>query len=200
MGKRADLKRQQIFERALIEAAVIAAADGLTGLTARRIAKRIGCSVGTIYNVFENLDVLILHLNGRTLDALFDALGGIAPGGKPLADVEAVVRCYLEFTQANINLWGVIFEHVWPKDYALPDWYMLKVQRVLGVLEGAMAPLFPAEATIERHRAAAVLWSGLHGLCSLSMSGKLGTVDQGDLEEMVELLIDNFIAGLERGA
>ncbi len=200
MGKRAELKRQGIFERALVEAGDLARTDGLAGLTARRIARRMGCSVGTIYNLFENMDFLILHLNGRTLDALFEALSEGAPHAAPGSALDALVQRYLDFTQANANLWAVIFEHVWPRDYPLPAWYSAKVQGLLGLLEEALAPLFPAGAEAARQRAATVLWSGLHGLCSLSMSGKLGTVDEGDLDEMAHLLVGNFVAGLERGA
>ncbi len=200
MKNKAELNRQEIFEHALGEARNIAAQDGLSGLTARQIAKRIGCSVGTVYNVFENLDFLILHLNGRTLDALYEALSEVAPGDEPRQAVHALIKRYLEFVQAHTNLWSVLFDHIWPKDTELPDWYILKVQHPLGLLEAALTPLFSPDAKAECHRAAAVLWGGLHGLCSLAMTGKLGTVIEGGLDEMAGLLIDNFIAGLERGA
>ena len=44
--------------------------EGLSSVQARRIAVEAGCAVGSIYNVFEDLDELIIELNRRTLDEL----------------------------------------------------------------------------------------------------------------------------------
>ena len=44
--------------------------EGLRALTARSLAAAIGYSPGTLYNLFENLDELALHVNASTLDAL----------------------------------------------------------------------------------------------------------------------------------
>ena len=81
MARNTEQRHQIIFEDAIVAAKSIAEAEGLPGLTARRIAKKIGCSVGTLYNVFDNLDTLILHLNGKTFDALYDTLMKLETGG-----------------------------------------------------------------------------------------------------------------------
>ncbi|MBU2531397.1 MAG: TetR/AcrR family transcriptional regulator, partial [Alphaproteobacteria bacterium] len=41
--------------------------DGLEGLQARRVASLSDCSVGTIYNLFGNLDMVIIAANAETL-------------------------------------------------------------------------------------------------------------------------------------
>ena len=56
MARNTEKRRQRIFEDAMVAATKIAQKEGLANLTVRRIAKDIGCSVGTIYNVFDNLD------------------------------------------------------------------------------------------------------------------------------------------------
>jgi AcrR family transcriptional regulator len=196
MATRAERRRERIFEDALAAARNIAAADGLTGLTARRIAGRVGCSVGTLYNVFDSLDGLILYLNGRTLDALFEALSPVPEGADPKAAVNTLVGRYLAFTRANGRLWGVIFEHNWPQDFPRPDWYPAKVQRLLRLLEAAMAPLFPDGAAEESHQAARVLWCGLHGIGSLAEAGKLAIIDADDVTRMCETLVETYLAGL----
>lgn len=40
---------------------------GFAHFSAREVAKRIGYSIGTIYNVFGSYDAFILAINGRTL-------------------------------------------------------------------------------------------------------------------------------------
>ena len=114
MARNTEQRRQKIFEDAIAAATSIAEAEGLAGLTARKIAKRVGCSVGTLYNVFDNLDTLILYLNGQTFDALYDELIKLDTGGDIELQVRGLVRTYLDFVRDNANLWHVIFGHVWP--------------------------------------------------------------------------------------
>ena len=47
---------------------------GFARFSAREVAKRVGYSIGTIYNVFGSYDQLILAINGRTLDLWLAAL------------------------------------------------------------------------------------------------------------------------------
>ncbi len=118
-----ELRRRRVFDQGLAAAQRIASREGLGGLTARRIAAEVGCSVGTLYNVFGNMDSLILHLNGTTLDALYDEMKKVGETADSASTVQALTVKYLEFTRKNLNLWNVIFEHSWPKDYPIPDLY-----------------------------------------------------------------------------
>ncbi len=74
MGRRSDHSREELGALALDAARKIVEQEGLRGLTARRVARDIGYTIGTIYNHFENLDDLIMQLNGQTLDSLYAAL------------------------------------------------------------------------------------------------------------------------------
>lgn len=196
MAKTTEKRRQQIFDDALAAAKEIAQIDGLTGLTVRRIAKEIGCSVGTIYNVFENLDTLILHLNGTTFDALYEELIKVETSGEPQAVVGNLTETYFGFVRDNANLWNVIFEHVWPQDYPLPDWYLEKIEGVLRFLANILAPLFPPGRENENYLAAIVLWSGLYGINSLAATGKLGIVTPETADALSDLLVKIFFGGL----
>ena len=55
---------------------------GLAALKARDLAREAGCAVGTIYNVFEHLDELILCVGSRTL-AMLDAALGVVRSASP---------------------------------------------------------------------------------------------------------------------
>jgi AcrR family transcriptional regulator len=101
MARRSDHTRDELHRLALDAARRITEREGLRGLRARQIARDIGYTIGTLYNLFEDLDDLILHLNGETLDALF-ATCSRAPAGKgTVADLggfhREVQRC-----QANL--------------------------------------------------------------------------------------------------
>ena len=123
MARQTEKNRKSVFDKALIVAKDIALAEGQSGLTARRIAKATGCSVGTLYNVFGNLDTLILYLNGSTLDHLNEVLSQAPSSKDPEIAVRTLTERYMQFTTENANLWYVLFEHVWPRNYVMPPWY-----------------------------------------------------------------------------
>ena len=78
MGRRSTHTPQQLRELILDAAQDIIQDQGLAGLSAREIARRIEYSPGTIYNMFENLDDVVLHVEARVLDALDKRLLGAA--------------------------------------------------------------------------------------------------------------------------
>ena len=77
MGRRSTHTPQQLRELILDAAQDIIEAQGIAGLSAREIARRIGYSPGTIYNMFENLDDVVLNIEARVLDALDQRLAGL---------------------------------------------------------------------------------------------------------------------------
>ena len=179
---------------ALETAREIAEKEGLRGLAARRIARDIGYTVGTIYNLFEDLDDLIVHLNGRTLDALYAALVNLPRKGEPETVIRTLAQGYIKFVGERPKLWSVQFEHHLPESRQMPDWHHEKILRLLGLVERGLAPLFAPGRETERHHAARVLWSSLHGICSLESAGKL---DAGEtVTAMADTLVTYILAGV----
>ncbi len=150
----------------------IAEAEGLRGLTARRVAREIGYTVGTIYNVFTDFDDLVVQLIGRIFDALYDELKELPLDGEPEAGARVLVEGYIRFTGQHPKLWGLLFEHQLPEGRQPPEENEEKILLLLGLLERALAPLFPQGREAERLHTARVLWSCLHGICSLGSAGK----------------------------
>ncbi|MEE8514123.1 MAG: WHG domain-containing protein [Gammaproteobacteria bacterium] len=183
---------------ALAAAWNIAETEGLRGLTARRIAKKMGYAAGTLYNVFENLDDLIVHLNGSTLDALYETCAKARLDAEPQVAVRALAMRYINFTRDRPKLWSILFEHRLPDGMELPPWHHEKIQRLIGLLEQALAPLFPPGQEAERQHSARVLWSSLHGICSLESGEKL--VETESVEAMSDSLVSNYLAGLSNEA
>ena len=199
MGGKTELRRQKLFSEALAAARELAEADGLAGLTARRISERVGCSVGTLYNVFDNLDTLILYLNAGTFDALHEELLKLDSDADPETRLRAATGTYLDFVRDNANLWNVVFGHVWPPGHPIPDWYIAKTRELLAFLADSLRPLIPAgENQFARsYQEATALWSGLHGISSLAAAGKLGIVTSETVNALAEVLVGNFIVGLK---
>ncbi|MFQ5973299.1 MAG: TetR/AcrR family transcriptional regulator, partial [Alphaproteobacteria bacterium] len=168
--------------------------EGLRGLTARGVARRIGYTIGTIYNLFENLDDLIIHLNSTTLDSLYEAVSSESAGKEPEAALRAYARRYMEYTSKNPRLWRAVFEHQLPNGQEVPDWYEAHVLRLLGLAEEALKPFFRPGEEVERLHHARVLWGSLYGICSLAESRSLPSTESAT--GLVDTLIDNYVAAL----
>lgn len=200
MARRADHSRDELYKLALSKAEEIVEADGFRGLTARNVADAIGYSPGTLYNIFTNLDDLIIHLNGRTLDRLYDLIRREELTGKAQNDVKTLMYVYLKFLESHPALWELMMEFRLPGDQDLPRWYMKKVEKVLTVLERALSPLFPKGNKRKKQETARILWASLHGICSLAMTGKLMVVTSQSMEAMADALVSNYLGGLKASA
>lgn len=142
MARRSDHNREELYELALSAAINIVEAEGFRALKARHVAERIGYSAGTLYNIFKNLDELIIHLNGRTLDELQAEISAVTLSGDALRDITSLVDVYLTYLEAHPNLWMALFDYKLPEGMPVPDWFALKVSMGLGIIETALAPLF----------------------------------------------------------
>jgi AcrR family transcriptional regulator len=200
MGRRSTHTPQQLRELILDAAQDIIQSQGLVGLSAREVARRIEYSPGTIYNMFENLDDVVLHVEARVLDALDKRLSSVLADGNPSDRVGRLAQAYLAFTHEKPRLWNLLFEHHMPAKAQLPPWYQQKLEGLMARVEEAMAPLFPAGQEAERQRAARVLWAGVHGITSLSTADKLSVVTTETASRLVGDLVATYLAGLAAGA
>ena len=110
--------------------------------------------------------------------------------------MHSVVDAYLKFVRENPNSWSVIFDHVWPQDYPIPQSYVDKIQRLLTPLADALAPLFPPGQEDNIAQAAILLWSGLHGIQSLSSDAKLGLITSETAHDLSKAMVGTIVAGI----
>lgn len=196
MARRYDHSRDELSQMALDATRTIVAHEGVRDLSTRKVAKKIGYSVGTIYNLYENLDDLIVHLNASTLDLLYEGLRAVSTTGGPERQLMRLAGAYIEFTQQNLNLWNSLFDHRLPAGQELPEWYGDKVDRLLALIEDIIAPIFAGYEPRDCHISARVLWSSLHGICSLASSEKLDMVADASASQLAEQLVTNYMTGL----
>jgi len=199
MGRRSDHSREQLSAMVLASAGKIVAQKGLAGLNVRNVATDIGYSVGTIYNLFKSQADLVLHLNGQTCDDLYAHLQAASQPKEPAKAIKALVAAYLAFVEANPKRWSALFEHVMPEDDPLPDWFLEKVNKPMGLLEDALAPLFGPKDQARLMMSARILWSGVHGICSLAMGNKLDILTDKPVKAVTDQFVDDYLKGLKAG-
>lgn len=198
MGRRSAHTGEELRDLILEAAEQLIEAGGLAGLSAREIAKKIGYSPGTIYNVFENLDDLILHVEARMLDALSQRLAKTIPESDPSRNLLEIAQTYLHFTHQNPKLWNLLFEHHLPAGVEAPGWYKEKLEALMTRVEAEVARLISNPDNDAVKRAARVLWAGVHGITSLSTADKLSNVTTETAGLLIEDLVKTFLAGLTK--
>ena len=97
MGRRSDHTRSELRELMLEEGHRQLAEVGLARFSARDVAKRIGYSVGTLYNVFGSYDELMLAINARTLSLWLTHLRTRLAESEDDDRIATLVRGYFEF-------------------------------------------------------------------------------------------------------
>ncbi len=189
--------RERLRARVLQTAAAIAAREGLGGMQARRIAKEAGCSVGTLYNVFGDIDGLILAVNAATLADLGRVLMNVAKRagtGELEARLMSLAAAYLDFAVANQQRWRTVFEHRMPDARPLPEAYAQDRRRLLALLDAQLESALPDPAL--RSDAAFALFSAVHGIVLLSLDAKLGAFDPERCERQIRFVVGHVVKGL----
>lgn len=204
MARHKRMAREELAKAILAAARAAVDAGGLSALNARALAEAAGCSVGMIYQAYPGgLDELVRALNGETLDELHEAFAAAVPGEARAADPEvpllALADAYIGFAERHTHRWQAIFQHRPADGSPVPAWFAEKVARLAGFGAGLLAPLCcDGDATAAR-RAASVLWAGVHGICDLALSDKLGRVTGEAPRELARDLVRRYVAGLGAG-
>lgn len=198
MGRRNEHTREEIRKMAIKAGRAIIERKGFTGLSARKVSKSIGYTVGTLYNVFENFTDLVCHINSETLDDLRTSMEStLEPGMGGTQAIRSLADSYVEFARANTNLWGALFEFQHPVNFEMPVWYTEKVKSIFDLPVKYLAPLFGGDMERAEYESR-IIWGGVHGICILGLTRRLGR-DSGDLiKSKVGSLIENYMYGLIR--
>lgn len=199
MARRKDHTREALTQLALTAAGELLEREGVEGVTVRAVAERIGYAVGTLYNLFQNLDELLLHLHGETLTRLEQALERATPDtSSPEAGVRALTVAWLDFTRQHPQRWRGLFHYRLTPGREHPDWYRARVEGVLAQVEHALGPWFPEGGEAARREAALLLLGGLHGLWSLGESGRLPLLGAPALEPLCHVMVETLLGGLKK--
>lgn len=145
------------------------AETGFARFSAREVAKRIGYSIGTIYNLFGSHDALLIAINSRTFRLWTDWMRAELLGTKDR--IAALVHGYFSFARTHSNLWSAIYDHHLPAGTTLPQ--------EEGAVRGELTELIAAEVATALGRApdqpmqtlVRSLIATVHGHCVFALSG-----------------------------
>lgn len=179
MARRSDHSRDELRQMIIEEGHRQIAQVGFANFSARQLAKRIGYTVGTIYNVFGSLDNLMLAINGRTLDKWRHHLL------LKLADqsedrLKRAVEAYFEFAIANRNCWLALLDFRLPEDQDVPETYAAKVEAIMEVVCNEVRRELPFAHADKAEAITRSLLATVHGHCFFTLNGTFDVLGERD--------------------
>ena len=188
--------RNKLKANTLLVAKRIVENEGLSALQARRIAQEAGCSVGTIYNLYDGLDDLIIRVNSGTLEDLGAKLSELEQSATDslAVNLTAMALAYLQFALDSQAAWRAVFEHQLAKDKVVPDWYREHQAALFSIVEKKLAHVVADDQ--QRKLASRALFAAVHGVVSIALDQKLGDFDYAATKAQVKFIVQSAAKGL----
>lgn len=143
---------------------------GFARFSAREVAKRIGYSIGTIYNVFDSHDMLIVAINARTL-AQWQAHVEARLAGVADERLRVLVEAYFEFALLHRHAWTALYDHRLPDDVTAPEYYLDRVRSLTGIVRDEISAALPPKRRGEADALTRSLLATVHGHCFFTLNG-----------------------------
>ncbi|MGX9357147.1 TetR/AcrR family transcriptional regulator [Roseobacteraceae bacterium S113] len=195
MARKTDEKRASLRAKLIDLAEAHIEAQGLASLRARTLAQEAGCSVGAIYNVFDDLTALVLEVNARTFSRLAAGVATSATqtdGQSPGDRLVVLGLAYLDFAVANPNLWRALFDFETSAPGAVPEWYVRALNELFALIEAPLRELYPDQSGEARDLMSSTLFSAVHGIVLMGLENRIVDVPRERTAAMLTLLLQDF--------
>ena len=199
MGRRSDHSRAELKRMIVLEGHRQIAEVGFARFSAREVAKRIGYSIGTIYNVFGTHDRLILAINTRTFGLwaahLRDRLKA-AQGDR----IRVLVEGYFSFARDNPHLWMAIYDHRLPPDAVMPEEFERQRSELTEIVTVEVEAALPEAVRPSAPRLARSLIATVHGHCTFALNGTFALMGEADPLELALARVRECLAAADEAA
>ena len=175
---------------------------GIEQTTIRNIADAIDYSVGTVYVYFKDKNAILHALHSRGFQELGRQLTVLTSVADPLERLRAMGRIYIRFALENRDMYELMFvtkapmtylcsveQAEWPEGTATFDALRTTVRDCMAAGHFAGSQLEPLTFMI---------WSAVHGLCSLEISQRIQGVVQEEATLAVSAAFEEFWKMLAR--
>lgn len=168
------------------------AEGGLQALRARDLAAEAGCSVGAIYNVYEDLNALAMAVNGRTFRALGEAVQRAVSAAGPCGPQERLIvmsRAYLAFAAENTRLWRALFDLEMTVEGPAPEWYLEALSGLFALIAGPMREIYPEKSDVDLDLMVRAMFSAIHGIVLLGLERRISAVPYEEIDQMIAVVL-----------
>jgi len=195
MSEKTEQRKAALRERLVEAAESRMQKDGLRALRARDLASDAGCSLGAIYNAFEDIDSIVMAVNGRTFRRLGDVVARSVADARAETPNQRLIlmsRAYLRFAVQNKNLWRALFDLQMTLDGPVPEWYVQALGKLFTHIAAPLGELFPDRDADGLELMTRTLFSSVHGIVLLGLERRISGVPVERIEEMIAQLLDQI--------
>ena len=192
MASKAQKRKAKLAERLIDAAELQIVSGGLKSVKARDLAKSAGCSLGAIYNVFDDLNTLFMAVNGRTFRKInqvvshsVDGAGGEHPNNRLIL----MANAYLGFAAEHTDLWRALFDLDMTAGDNVPDWYLEALAGLFGNIAKPLAEIYPQKDPRDLDLMTRALFSAVHGIVLLGLEKRISGVPLEKVEQMISLVL-----------
>ena len=211
------LEHDAVRERLIKTTLDLMETHGLEGVQARVVAKAVGISVGTIYNLFGSVDRLVLAANLRIyeglnalgearmaeIDAALDkkiAAGTLVdtPRNRTLERLLGLASTYIDFVSANARRWAALLAYNRSRGEAITEDTLGHLNKLIDIVGGVVADVPAWRTTRDRRLAGRALWSAVHGIVTTNYTGHGAAARQRTME-LLTILLTTVVDGMYAG-
>lgn len=192
MASKTEQRQSALRQKLIVAAEEQIVKGGLASVKARDLTKTAGCALGMIYNVFDDMNALVMAVNMRTFQALGDqVLKAVqaATGQGPNDRLIAMSYAYLDYAAANTNVWRALFDLQMSVDGQVPDWYLEKLQQLFEYISEPLREIFPDYSHTDIDLMTRALFSSVHGIVLLGLERRISAVPHDHIREMIAKLL-----------
>ena len=194
MAGKVEARRAVLRDTLIAHAETRIKADGLKNLRTRDLAKDAGCALGAIYNVFGDLNDLVLAVNARTFHRLGAAVAETLAQAPQNATQQLIVmsHAYHRFAAENFNAWRALFDIERPAGEAAPDWYLAEIGQLFAYIDAPLSVLFPDHDAQKRALLTKALFSSVHGIVLLGLDETSTGAPAAQVDEMFSVIFNHL--------
>jgi len=205
VAERKERQREDLKKNILQAAKELFTEQGYDATSIRNIAEKIEYSPATIYLYYKDKNEIVhaLHQDGfKLLVSHFQVLNGVS---HPYERLKAMGRAYIQFALQNPAIYKLIFMMEEPLQHVancFEEWD--EGDRAFDILLQTVQECQKHDYFhgLEATRLSFVIWSTMHGLCTLRITGHLGHVAAAragnlDLDQVMTATFETYVLMLE---
>lgn len=175
---------------------------GIEQTTIRNISDSIGCSIGTVYVYFKDKNAIFHALHTQGFIQLSSEFKVLSHVGNPLERLRAMGKVYINFALENRDMYDLMFNLKAPMEFLndekLQEWNEGKA--IFDILCSTVSECLAAGyfKGHELEPTAFMIWSMVHGMCSLEIRNRSVGVNIQNPETIVIEAYEEFMKIMDK--
>ena len=202
MNERKAKEKEELRALILNGAKKLFIENGIEQTTIRNIADGIGYSIGTVYVYFKDKNAILHELHTLGFIQLGGEMRVLLSVAEPMERLAAIGRVYVRFAVDNPDMYDLMFNMKAPMEFLNrineEEWNEGKA--TFNVLKTTVEQCL-AHGYFKGHQVeplSFLIWSTVHGMCSLHIRERIKAVNLGDPELMLFAAHEEFVKLLSR--